>query len=236
MGLEEAVTGRLYGVGVGPGDPELITLKAVRILAAVPVVAYPATGDGSLARAIAAPHIPPGRSEIAISLAMRPGRPPQEAYDEAAAEIAKHLKAGRDVAVLCEGDPFFYGSFVYLHERLAGRFPCTVVPGVSSLTACAAASGRPLATRDAVLAVLPATLPDPELESRLLAADSAAILKLGRHTPRIRALLGRLGLLGSAVFVAHAGRAEEEVLPFADRADAVAPYFSMVLISKGTLR
>jgi precorrin-2/cobalt-factor-2 C20-methyltransferase len=235
--MEEAVTGRLYGIGVGPGDPELMTLKAVRILAHAPVIAYPSTGSGeSLARAIAAPHIPAGRTEIVISLAMLPGRPPEAAYDDAAADIAGHLEAGRDVAVLCEGDPFFYGSFAYLHERLAGRFPRTIVPGVSSLGACAAASGRPLAVRDAALVVLPATLPDADLERRLGDADAAAIMKLGRHSGRIRALLERLRLLDSAIYVAHAGRAEERVMAFAEFGDDVAPYFSMVLISKGGAR
>ena len=137
------MSGRFYGIGVGPGDPELMTLKAVRILAAVPVIAYPAPDPGeSAARAIAAAFIPAGRAEIAIRVPMRPGRMPVEVYDRAAEEIAVHLEAGRDVGVLCEGDPFFYGSFMYLHDRLAGQFACTIVPGVTSLTACAAASGE----------------------------------------------------------------------------------------------
>ena len=135
------MSGRLYGIGVGPGDPELMTLKAVRILSEVPVIAYPAPNSGeSSARAIANRFIPVGRTEIAIRVPMRVGPVPVEAYERAAEEIAGHLEAGRDVAVLCEGDPFFYGSFIYLHDALAGRFPMTIVPGVTSLTACAAAS------------------------------------------------------------------------------------------------
>jgi precorrin-2/cobalt-factor-2 C20-methyltransferase len=234
MGLEADVTGRLYGIGVGPGDPELITLKAVRILSEVPVVAYPAPDDGdSAARRIAASFIPPGRTEIAIRVPMRAGRMPVEIYDRAAEEISDHLRAGRDVAVLCEGDPFFYGSFMYLHDRLAGRFPCTVVPGVTSLTACAAASGRPLVRRDDVLTILPATLADAELEPRLRDADAVAILKVGRHLPRVRALLAKLGLAERATYVAHASRADEVVAPLAGMTDAAAPYFSMILVSKG---
>ena len=109
------------------------------------MIAYPAPNDGeSTARAIAARLHPAGRTEIAIRVPMRPGEVPAEIYDRAADEIAAHLDAGRDVGVLCEGDPFFYGSFMYLHERLADRFPCTIVPGVTSLTACAAASRPPL--------------------------------------------------------------------------------------------
>jgi precorrin-2/cobalt-factor-2 C20-methyltransferase len=233
MGLAEGMSGRLYGVGVGPGDPELMTLKAVRILAAVPVVAYPAPDSGeSAARAIAASFIPRGRVEIAIRVPMRPGRMPLEVYDRAAGEIAAHLGEGLDVAVLCEGDPFFYGSFMYLHDRLAARFACTIVPAVTSLTACAAASGRPLVRRDDALTVLPATLPDADLERRLQDADAVAILKVGRHLPRVRALLDRLGLTGSATYVAHATREDERVVLLADLPDSEAPYFSMLLVAK----
>ena len=222
---------RLIGVGVGPGDPELLTLKAARLLAELPVLAYLAPNEGeSTARAIAARFIPAGRAEIAIRVPMRPGQVPESIYDGAAAEIAAHLQAGRDLGVLCEGDPLFYGSFMYLHDRLAGRFACTIVPGVTSLTACAAAAGRPLVRRDGVLTVLPATLPDAELERRLADGEAAAILKVGRHLPRLRALLGRLGRASSAVYVAHASRADERVVPLADLADAEAPYFSMLLI------
>jgi precorrin-2/cobalt-factor-2 C20-methyltransferase len=234
MGLEESVSGHLYGIGVGPGDPELMTLKAVRILSEVPVVAYlaPDRGD-STARAIAEKFIPAGREEIAIRVAMRPGPEPTDIYDRAAEEIAARLTAGRDVAVLSEGDPFFYGSFAYLHDRLAPRFPCTIVPGVSSLTACAAASGRALARRDETLAILPATLSDAELARRLASADAAAILKVGRHLPRLKALLAQLGLIERSTFVAHATRDDEKVAALADLGEAEAPYFSMILIAKG---
>lgn len=232
MGVAQAVSGRLYGIGVGPGDPELMTLKAARILADVPVVAYPAPDVGdSTARAIAAGFIPAGRTEIAIRIPMRPGRVPAAIYDAAAAELAAHLAAGRDVAVLCEGDPFFYGTFIYLHDRLAPRFAAEIVPGVSSLVACAAAAGRPLVRRDGALAVLPATLDDAELERRLATGDGAAILKVGRHLPRLRRLLARLGRLDGAVFVARASRPDAQVLPLAATEDAPAPYFSMILLA-----
>jgi precorrin-2/cobalt-factor-2 C20-methyltransferase len=233
MGVEKAVTGCLYGVGVGPGDPELMTLKAVRLLGEVAVIAYPAPENGeSSARMIAARFIPAGVMEIAIRVPMRPGRMPVEAYDRGAEEIAMHLSAGRDVAVLCEGDPFFYGSFAYLQERLAGRFSTTIVPGVTSLTACAAACKRPLVGRDDVLTVLPATLPDEALERHLNDGNAAAILKVGRHLPRLKALLARLSLSQSAWFVAHASRPDECVAPLSEFTGE-APYFSMVLISRG---
>jgi precorrin-2/cobalt-factor-2 C20-methyltransferase len=226
------MTGTLYGLGVGPGDPELMTLKAVRLLRQVPVIAYPATGNGdSSARAIAAGSIPPGRTEIAIKVPMRPGRMPTKIYDVAAGKIAGHLADGRDVAILCEGDPFFYGSFMYLHDRLAGRFPCVVVPGVSSLTACAASAGRPLAGRNTVLTVLPATLDDTDLTSRLKNAEAAAILKVGRHLPRLRAVIEACGLTARANYVEHASRVDEKVLPLTEAACGDAPYFSMILIA-----
>ena len=232
------MTGRLYGIGVGPGDPELMTLKAVQILADAPVVAYPApdfggNGEGeSSARKIAAAHIPAGRIEIAIRVPMRPGPEPAAIYDDAANEIAAHLEADRDVAVLCEGDPLFYGSIIYLHDRLAHRFPTTVVPGVSSLTACAAAANSPLARRDETLIVLPATLPDDVLAERLERAENAAILKVGRHLPRLKALIARLGLAEASTYVAHATRADERVVHLADIDAEDAPYFSMILVAK----
>lgn len=228
------MTGTLYGIGVGPGDPELMTVKAVRILQSVPVIAYPAADDGdSSARAIAARFLPVEAIEIVIRVPMRPGRMPVEVYDGAAREIAVHLAEGRDVAVLCEGDPFFYGSFMYLHDRLAGAWPCRVVPGVSSLTACAAASSRPLVRRNDTLIVLPATLTDEELAERLAACDAAAVLKVGRHLPRLRAVIETCGRTERAIYVEYASRDGERVIPLAERDDSPAPYFSMLLIDGG---
>ena len=134
-------TGTLYGLGVGPGDPELLTLKALRILRTVPVLVYPAPVEGeSMARAIAAEHLPGGQAEIAIRMPLDAARfPAEEIYAAAAGEIAEHLRSGHDVAVLCEGDPFFYGSFMYLFARLADEHEVEIVPGVSSPMACAAA-------------------------------------------------------------------------------------------------
>ena len=142
MGDGTAPRGTLYGLGVGPGDPELLTLKALRILRAAPVLAYPAPPKGeSMARAIAAPHLQGGQIEIVIRMPLDAARfPAEEIYAAAARDIAEHLEAGRDVAALCEGDPFFYGSFMYLFGRLAPAHSVEVVPGVSSPMACAAAT------------------------------------------------------------------------------------------------
>ncbi|HSF94005.1 MAG TPA: precorrin-2 C(20)-methyltransferase [Thermohalobaculum sp.] len=228
------MTGTLYGIGVGPGDPELMTLKAHRLIAAAKVVAYPAPDSGaSFARAIAAGAIPAGAEEIPMIVPMRAARfPAQEVYAGAAEKIAAHLGAGTDVAVLCEGDPFFYGSFMYLFARLAERFPVEIVPGVSSLTACAAAMKWPLTARNDVLTVLPGPLPDSELRARIDAAQAIAIMKVGRHLPRIRALLEGMGLTGNAGYVARASLGDERVCPLAEAPES-APYFSMILIYKG---
>ena len=228
------VTGRLWGVGVGPGDPELMTLKAHRLISAAPVVAYPAPDTGpSLARAIAARAIAPDTIEVPIIVPMRADRfPAQTIYAEAAETISGHLDAGRDVVVLCEGDPLFYGSFMYLFTRLAKHHPVEVVPGVSSLGAVAAATRRPLVARNDVLIVLPGSLPDEILAGRIDTAEAVAIMKVGRHLPRLRALIDRLGLTERASYVEYASMAGQQVAALA-QAPEQAPYFSMILITKG---
>lgn len=234
MGGSKAVSGTAYGVGVGPGDPELITLKGARLVASCPVIAYPAPDDGdSLARAIAAPHIPAGRTEIIIRTPMATERYPARAvYDNAARDIGAHLDAGRDVAILCEGDPFFYGSFMSLFERLAERAVVEVVPGVTSLTACAGALAMPLAARNDVLAVIPATLDAETLVQRLAACDSAAIIKVGRHLGKVRSALQAAGLDDKARYVERATMAAERIIPFAEVTSDSAPYFSMILVHR----
>lgn len=224
----------MYGLGLGPGDPELITLKAARLIGACPVVAYPALAGGdSFARAIAADLIAPGTREIVMDVPMTTAREPaQAAYDTGAAQIAKALEAGDDVACLCEGDPFFYGSFMYLFARLSDRFEVEVVPGVTSLTACAARAGLPLAARNERVTVLPGPLPEGELAHRIEGAESVAILKVGRHLPKLRGVIARLGLLDRAVYVERATLAAEVICPLTE-APETAPYFSMILLTKG---
>jgi precorrin-2/cobalt-factor-2 C20-methyltransferase len=229
------MTGRIYGVGLGPGDPELLTLKALRLLRAVPVVAYPAPDEGaSFARAIVAQWLSPAQREIVIRVPMAPERGPAEAtYDRAAAAIADAAGAGQDVAVLCQGDPFFYGSFINLFARLAPRFPVEVVPGVSSLTACAAAAAFPLVAHDEVLTIVPAPLAETELERRLAQTDAAAIIKLGRHLPKVRRVLERLGRAAAARYVERATLTSQRILDLAEAAAGTAPYFSMILLHRG---
>ncbi len=226
------MSGTLYGLGVGPGDPDLITLKAHGILQRVPVVAYPAPDEGdSLARAIAAPHLPGGQTEIVIRTPMIPGEfPAHDIYDKYAAEIAEHLDEGRDVAVLCEGDPFLYGSFMYVFARLIGDHRVQVIPGVSSIVACAAAAGAPLVSRNQVLNVLPATLEVNDLERRIAGSAATAIMKLGRHASKVRDVLDRLGRINDAWYVEHASMDNERVMPLSEFSGDRAPYFSMILV------
>ena len=227
-------TGRLFGIGVGPGDPELLTLKAARRIAESSVVAYPTSEAGiGFARAIVADHIRPGQREIAIPVPCCAAREPaQTVYDEAANVIGDCLDAGQDVAVLCEGDPFFYGSFMYLFGRLADRYPVEVVPGVSSLTAGAAVVGAPLCSRNDVLTVLPAPLPDAVLAPPLAQSDGAVLVKVGRHFARVRDLIMRLGFTDSARYVEHATLANQRILPLVEVDPAAVPYFSMILLHR----
>lgn len=229
------MSGTFYGLGVGPGDPELITLKAWRLISQVPVIAYPAAnGNDSLARSIAAPFIPEDVIELAIDVPMRREREPaQEAYDIAAQAIASHLDQDRDVAFLCEGDPLFYGSFAYLLTRLAPNYLTEIVPGITSITACAAAMGRPLAARNDILKVLPGTLDADRLKQEITSSDAIAIMKVGQHFEKIRGVLNDLGLAHRATIIERATLEAEKVTPLADVPEGERPYFSTILIYKG---
>jgi len=227
-------TGTVYGIGVGPGDPELVTLKALRILRAAPVIAYPAPLEGdSFARSIVRQFLTGGQREIAIRVPMLPERfPAQDVYDRAAREIAAEAAAGHDVAILCQGDPFFYGSFMYLFARLAARCRVEIVPGVSSLTACAAAGGLPLAAREETLTVIPATLDETSLERRLAGVEAAAIIKLGRHFAKVRDVLCRLDLAERAHYIERASLPNQRILKLAEVDAAGVPYFAMILLHR----
>jgi precorrin-2 C20-methyltransferase/precorrin-3B C17-methyltransferase len=231
--------GRLFGVGVGPGDPELMTIKARRAIENADVIAYPGAQHGrSVARRIAAPYLRGSQIEVALRYPVtteeseHPGG--YEAalgdfYDEAASQLAGHLDQGRDVAVLCAGDPLLYGSYMYLHERLAERYETTVIPGVTSFCAAAAAAGTPLVKRDDVLSIIPATLPADRIEAQLRASDAAAVLKLGRTFPKVRAAARRAGAAARAIYVERASSERERLAPL-EAVQWEVPYMSLVLI------
>jgi precorrin-2 C20-methyltransferase / precorrin-3B C17-methyltransferase len=234
------MTGRLYGVGLGPGDPELVTVKAARLIAAADVVAFHAAQHGrSVARAVAAPYLRAGQVEellvypVTTETTDHPGGYQgaiDEFYEAAAARLAAHLDAGRDVVVLAEGDPFFYGSYMHMHKRLAHRYPTEVVPGVTSVSGAAAVLGRPLVERDEVLTVLPGTLPADELAEWLATTDSAAVMKLGRTFPQVREAFEAAGVLDRALYVERATTDRQRTLPLADVDPATVPYFSLALL------
>lgn len=228
------MNGKLFGVGLGPGDPELMTLRAVNLISQAKVVAYPALAGGeSFARSIASAHISETAREIVMDVPMTVERSPaQNAYDEGAQKIAEQLELGLDVVCLCEGDPFFYGSFMYLFARLSGTFECEIVPGVTSVTACAASAKMPLAARNERVTILPGPLPESELRNRIEGAESVAIMKVGRHLAKIRDVIADLDLLDQAMYVERASLPEEVVVPLA-QAPENAPYFSMILLTKG---
>lgn len=227
-------TGRLLGIGVGPGDPELMTLKAVRWLRAAPVVAsVSAAGRPSIARQIAAAHLLEGQREINLALPMQPlPELTRSAYDEGAARIGTELEQGHDVAVLCEGDPLFYGSFAELFSRLGECYRTEIVPGITSVSAAAAATRRALVRHADALVVLPASLPSQSLSARLAHAEAAAILKLGQHLGKVRRVLAEQGLLERAIYVERVTTERERILRLVDRDDGDAPYFALILIPR----
>jgi precorrin-2 C20-methyltransferase/precorrin-3B C17-methyltransferase len=231
--------GRLWGVGVGPGDPELVTVKAQRVIGSARVIAYPEKRRGSsIARRAAAPWLSSGQEEVAFAYPVTTGETDhpggyegalRDFYDDAAAQIAAHLDRGSDVAVLCEGDPFFYGSYMYLHERLAARYETSVIPGVPAFCAAAAAAGTPLAKRDDVLVVAPGTLSPDVLAACLRDADAAVVMKLGRRFDGVREAASLAGVAERGVYVERASCARQRVAPL-DQVEGDVPYMSLLLV------
>ncbi len=240
------MTGTFTVVGVGPGDPELMTLKAARIIGDARVVAFHAgVGKQSHARRIAGSAIPPGVIEEELRYPVTTGATGHRGgyvgamadfYEECAARLSAHLDAGRDVVLLAEGDPLFYGSSMYLHDRFKDTYDTAVVPGVPAFAAAAAAVSAPLVRQTDVLTVLPGTLPEPELARRLADTDGAIIMKLGRTFPAVRCALEQAGRLDGAWYVERASQAEERRLPVADVDPDSVPYFSLIVVPGDTAR
>jgi precorrin-2/cobalt-factor-2 C20-methyltransferase len=204
-------------------------------LTTVPVIAYPTLENGKvLARAIVADFIRPDQIEIPMPLPFSVERSSQPYYDRAAEKIAEHLSQGRDVAVLCEGEPMLYGTFMYLFQRLAPRFPTEVVPGTSSTMASAAMLGAPITFRNDVLSIMPATLDAQTLRDRLAVVDAAVIIKLGRHFAKVRAILDELGLLDRALYIERATQPTQRIVAITEIDSAEVPYWSLILIPSQT--
>ena len=239
--MSAPLPGKLIGVGTGPGDPELLTVKAVKALAAADVLAYFAKEgrrgngrtivDGMLkADLIELPLFYPVTTEIDKEHDDYKSQI-TGFYDVSAAVIAAHLEAGRTVAILSEGDPLFYGSYMHLHVRLAGRFPTEVIPGITAMSGCWSMAGLPIVQGDDVLSVLPGTMAETELARRLGDTEAAVIMKVGRNLPKIRRALEASGKLSQALYVERGTMATSAMIPLAEKADDVAPYFSLVLVA-----
>ncbi|MEV5650826.1 precorrin-2 C(20)-methyltransferase [Nocardia sp. NPDC052254] len=232
--------GKLWGVGLGPGDPELVTVKAARIIAAADVIAFHSARHGrSISRSIAAPYLHDGQLEehlvypVTTETTDHPGGYQgaiDEFYEQAAEVLAAHLAAGRTVALLAAGDPLFYSSYMHMHRRLADRFPAEIVPGITSVSAASAALGTPLVEGEQVLTVLPGTMPPDQLAARLADCDAAAIMKLGRTYPGVRQALSDSGRLSGAYYVERASTGRQRILPAAEVSDADVPYFAITVV------
>lgn len=232
--------GRLTGVGTGPGDPELLTLKAVRAIHEADVIAFFCKkGSSGNGRAIVEAHIRPGTLELPLAYPVTVETHKDEAdyrgpiadfFDRSADDIAAHLDAGRHVAVLSEGDPLFYGSYMHLHVRLASRYHAEVIAGVTAMSGCWSMTGMPLVQGDDILSVLPGTLSEEKLAERLENTDGAVIMKVGRNLPKIRRALASVGKLSGALYVERGTMANGAAQRLEERDESPAPYFSIVLV------
>ncbi|GAA3100919.1 precorrin-2 C(20)-methyltransferase [Rhizobium viscosum] len=234
------MSGRLIGVGTGPGDPELLTVKAVRAIEGADVIAYFAKqGRGGNGKAIVEHLLKPGIELLPlyypVTTELDKGDPLYQRritdfYNASADAVAQHLEAGRTVAVLSEGDPLFYGSYMHLHVRLSQRYPTDVIPGISAMSGCWSLAGMPIVQGDDVLSVLPGTMGEQELARRLADTEAAVIMKVGRNLPKIRRALKAAGRLGDALYVERGTMANAAMVKLAERGEGEAPYFSLVLV------
>ncbi|OLP61144.1 precorrin-2 C(20)-methyltransferase [Xaviernesmea oryzae] len=234
------LSGRLIGVGTGPGDPELLTVKALRALESADVLAFFAkAGRRGNGRAIVDGLLKPGIVELPLYYPVTTEIEKDhddyksqitDFYDRSAEAVAAHLSAGRTVAVLSEGDPLFYGSYMHLHVRLAGTFSAEVIPGITAMSGCWSVAGLPIVQGDDILSVLPGTLSEAELARRLADTQAAVIMKVGRNLPKIRRALAAVGKLAEAVYVERGTMANAAMVPLPEKVDDAAPYFSLVLV------
>jgi precorrin-2/cobalt-factor-2 C20-methyltransferase len=232
--------GTLYGVGVGPGDPELMSLKAARILKSAPVIAYFAKkGSVGNARRIVDGQINPDAELVRLDYPFTTELPETDPcyrdalvafYDASAAMLASKLGDGQDVAVICAGDPFFYGSYAHLHERLAETHRCEVIPGVTAMSGCWTSASMPMTCGDEMLAVLSGTMDADMLAARLAICEAAVIMKVGRNLAKIRQVLASAGKLDRAVYVERGTMPEERIIKLAEKPDDAAAYFAVVLV------
>ena len=226
--------GRLIGVGVGPGDPDLLTLKAARTLETAPTIAFiAAAGRASRAREIAAAHVRPGTRElIAVMPMTQDAEATGRAYGQLTTGIVSELGQGHDVVFLCEGDPLLYGSFAQLLQRLGDRFECEIVPGITSVTAAAAVAKMPLGHYDEPIALIPATVAPQRLATILRQVDRVVVMKVGRHLAKVKDALAAAGMAENAVLVESATLPTQKVRPLAVVREEQVGYFSLIIAGR----
>ncbi len=239
--LRENKAGTLFGVGVGPGDPELITLKADRLIRSADVIAYITNADGfSLGKSIAQSSVAQNNHAIELPIYIEMCRDriqANQAYDEAAAAIANELSKGHNVVFLCEGDPLFYGSFAYLLERLTANFSCEIVPGISSIHSATAFAQLPLSMLTQSVAVLNGRCSDEQLLSALDKFDNLVILKAGTSRVKLLDLFERAGRSQDVVYLENISREDQRIESDISQLEKIpGPYFSLFLVSANKAR
>lgn len=232
--------GVIHGVGLGPGDPELMSVRADRVVRGARHVAYfRKAGRSGRARRIVEGMLRPDAVELAMEYPVTTEIPVSDPrynaclsafYADWTERLLALSRAGEEVAVLCEGDPFFYGSFMHLHERLRERAPIVVIPAITGMSAAWTATGRPMTWGDDVMSVLMATLPEDALAEGMARADALVVMKLGRNLDKARRALRRAGKEDRAWLVEYASMDGQKVTPLAESALVVAPYFSLIVV------
>lgn len=232
--------GILYGIGVGPGDPELLTMKAVKAIGEADIIAYPtANGTKSNAKTTIEPYLKSTHQLMPLTYPVTAGPIADSAayqqlmqtfYDQTAAELDRELATGKTVAIICAGDPFVFGSYMYWHARLAEKFETIVIPGISSILAAPVSLGMPLCHREDIVSIIPGTLSEAEISKALVGAGSAVIMKLGRTFEKVRRAVAAAGLTDNAYLVERATMSGERILPISMVNAAEVPYFSLVVI------
>lgn len=232
--------GKLYGVGVGPGDPDLLTLKALKVITSADVVAYFAKmGSTGTSRGIVDGHLPPGTVELPLYYPMTTEHPKdspiyikalRDFYAECEVRLRALLDEGKTIALLSEGDPLFYGAAMHLHVRITPDYDTEVIPGVSGMAGCWSAAQQPICQGDDILSVLPGTLSEDALTEALGNCQAAVIMKIGRNLPKVRRALARAGCLDRALYAERGTTAHQKIIPLADRPEDAAPYFSLILV------
>ena len=233
-------TGTIHGIGLGPGDVDLMSVRSDRLLRQASHVAFfRKAGRKGQARQIVEGMIPEGAQEIPMEYPVTTEIPFSDPeynrvlsafYADCTARLRALAEAGHDVVVLCEGDPFFYGSFMHLYTRLKDDVPVQVVPAITGMSAAWTATGSPITWGDDVLTVLMATLPQAELTRRIADTDALVIMKIGRNIDRVRAALREAGKYDDAWLVEFASMPNQTVQKLSDAEDKVTPYFSIIVV------